>query len=108
MTTKNAYPYFMTESDVNAYRGQKQDILRHLGRNYGKWVRTEELETISGSKRVAARILTLRDDLWDIEVRRSPDARTGEYMLKGKVSGRQKRKHCPSCVCDLSVGNKEK
>ena len=105
MTTKNPYPYFMTESDVKAYRGQKQDILRHLGRNSGKWISTAELEAISGSKRVAARILTLRDDLWDIGVRRSPDARTGEYVLKGKVSSRQKRKHCPSCVCNLFVGN---
>ncbi len=99
------YPFFMTESDVKAYRGQKQDILRHLGQNFGKWVSTAELESVSGSKRVAARILTLRDDLWDIAVRRSPNGRTGEYSLQGKVESRNKRKHCPSCSCDLYVGN---
>ncbi len=105
MTMKNTYPDFMTEDDVKAYRGQKRDILRHLGQNVGKWISTAELEEVSGSKRVAARILTLRDDLWNIGVRRAVEGRRGEYALQGKVTSRQKRKHCPSCNCNLLVGS---
>jgi hypothetical protein len=98
---KLMYPNFMTADDVQAYKGQKKSILHELAVNFGENVTTERLEEVSGSKRVAARIHLLRDDMWDIEMGRQPNRRRGMYRLLGKASVRQKIKHCPSCECDL-------
>jgi len=95
------YPNFMTADDVQAYKGQKKFILHELAVNFGKHVTVERLEEVSGSKRVAARILTLKDDMWDIEMDRQPNRRRGMYRLVGKTSVRQKMRHCPSCECNL-------
>lgn len=95
------YPNFMTADDVQAYKGQKKSILHELAVNFGKNVTTERLEEVSGSKRVAARIHLLRDDMWNIETDRNGAERVGMYRLLGKASVRQKIKHCPSCECEL-------
>ena len=75
------YPNFMTADDVQAYKGQKKSILHELAINFGENVTTERLEEVSGSKRVAARIHLLRDDMWDIEMGRQPNRRRGMYRL---------------------------
>jgi hypothetical protein len=93
------YPDFFTDADLEAYRGQRRDILQALAVNAPHWVPVKWLEDYSGTTRAAARINTLRDD-WDIEMRRDPNGRRGQYRLIGRQSVRQlARTHCATCTC---------
>ena len=93
------YPDFFTEADLEAYKGQRRDILHALATKSPDWVSVTLLEVCSGTTRAAARIDTLRDD-WDIEMRRDPNGRRGQYRLLGRQQERVVRPHCKTCMCN--------
>jgi hypothetical protein len=88
----------ITQEDIDRYRGQAKAILRKLNEFPGQWVSVGALEVCSGTTRAAARIHTLRKD-WEIEMRRDPYRKRGQYRLTGTAKPKLKKAHCETCTC---------
>jgi len=89
----------ITQEDTDRYRGQAGAILRRLNEYPGQWVAVGVLERCSGTTRAAARIHTLRKD-WEIEMRRDPYRKRGQYRLIGTAKPKLKKPHCQTCICN--------
>ncbi len=78
-------PDTLTAKDHKDLGKQTKDILSAL--SGGAWVSVYDLEKISGSRRVGARVYDLKQRGYSISSRRIPKTRTWEYRLSGPAQG---------------------